>query len=310
MHMPMNELTLSNDKRCEARRIRLVDRDDPHFRQISTSRVDRRDGAQESAKVVLDSKDSSKNCIALADCDELLSTGLCFYDEGDAASYSPSWFVILKPMDIERWKCAAALLKETLSSGILADYHGLLHSHEPDWPPLYERRADLGIAVWILFICAGCMYGGLHALAWNSDFRTAHEKIMWRFAVGLIVGFGPAAAVAYLFKNLITRKSDKLELDKRQSPENNSITNVFSSVKRLAVLCGHLLYRIITPFQSTFFLVLSFVAALGFLAVAAVCLGYGIARIFLVVECFVGLFYSVPGVFEEPSWSAYFPHIT
>ena len=33
MHMPMNELALSQDKSCEARRIRLVDRDDPHFRQ-------------------------------------------------------------------------------------------------------------------------------------------------------------------------------------------------------------------------------------------------------------------------------------
>ena len=37
---------------------------------------------------------------------------------------------------------------------------------------------------------------------------------------------------------------------------------------------------------------------------------YVMARVILVVGCLIALFNSVPGVFEEPSWSAYFPHIT
>ena len=129
MHTPMNELALSRDKRCEARRIRLIDRDDPNFRQISRSRVTKGNGVQDSTNVKLS---SSKKCIALADCDEFLSTGLCFYDEGEAASFSPSWFVILKPIDIERWKCAAVLLKETLSSGTFIDCDWLLARDVPD----------------------------------------------------------------------------------------------------------------------------------------------------------------------------------
>ena len=48
----------------------------------------------------------------------------------------------------------------------------------------------------------------------------------------------------------------------------------------------------------------------GFFPVVAMCLGYGLARIFIVVECFIAFFAPVPGVFEVPSWSAYFPHIT
>lgn len=164
MHMPMNELGISTDSRCEARRIRIVDRDDPHFRSISTSRIDSRNGIQEPCDVVLEESTSTKSRIALADCDELLSTGLCFYDKGEAAYFYPSWFAILKPIDVERWKCAANLFKENPSSGIWTEYDGLLNMYTPDWPPLSQRGTTLGVSIWILFVCAGSLYGGLHAL--------------------------------------------------------------------------------------------------------------------------------------------------
>ena len=34
-----------------------------------------------------------------------------------------------------------------------------------------------------------------------------------------------------------------------------------------------------------------------------------IVRVIIVVGCLIALFNSVPGAFEEPSWSAYFLHI-
>lgn len=79
MHIPMNELSLSSDKRHEARRIRIIDREDPYFRSISTSRVAAWNGVQKPCDVVLGSSKLAEKCIALGDCDELLSTGLCFY---------------------------------------------------------------------------------------------------------------------------------------------------------------------------------------------------------------------------------------
>ena len=292
MHMPMNELALSKDKRCEARRIRLVDRDDPHFRQISKARVVNAKGVQKSIGMPLDSNNSSKNYIALADCDEFLSTGLCFYDEGEAACFTPSWFVILKPMDIERWKCAALLLNETLSSGTCADYDGLLERYEPDWLPLYERRADLGITVCVMFVCVECMYGGLHALAWNVDFRTVHEKHLWRIAVVFIVACGPAAMLIFVVSK--TRwKAKEFELDAMKSTKRSSMQRSKDALlikpwfrKIIYAMCG--LWGLI--FGLFFFLEV-------------------MARMFLMVECFIALFHSVPGVFEEPSWSAYVPHI-
>lgn len=41
----------------------------------------------------------------------------------------------------------------------------------------------------------------------------------------------------------------------------------------------------------------------------AICLGYGLARIFIAMECFITLFDSVLDVLEVPSWSAYHPDI-
>lgn len=91
--------------------------------------------------VVLGSRESSGKCIALADCDELLSTGFCFYDDSDAARFYPSWIAILNPMDVERWKCAAALFKENPPSGFWEEYGGLLSTYTSDWPPLSQRCA-------------------------------------------------------------------------------------------------------------------------------------------------------------------------
>lgn len=50
----------------------------------------------------------------------------------------------------------------------------------------------------------------------------------------------------------------------------------------------------------------------NFLVVVVSCatLLYLLARIYLVVECFLSLFYSPPGLFRQPNWGPYFPHIS
>lgn len=294
MYIPMNELGLNSDKRREAQRIRTVDRDDPYFRSISTLRVAARDGVQELCDVVLGSSKLAENCIALADCDELFSTGLCFYDEGEAARFYPSWFAILKPLDIERWKCAANLYKENPPSGIWTEYDGLLETHSSDWPPLSQRGTTLGVSIWVLFVCAAFVYGGLHALPWNSDFRTRNEKVLWRVSVGMIMGFGPLAMVAYLAMIAFNRVKEIGQMRELLGIEKPKILS--------------LLFKILNNLDSSFLWFLG--RWVAYLVVGAVCLGYGLARIFIVVECFIALFSSVPGVFEVPSWSPYFPHIT
>ncbi|KAL8665774.1 MAG: hypothetical protein Q9168_007625 [Polycauliona sp. 1 TL-2023] len=43
--------------------------------------------------------------------------------------------------------------------------------------------------------------------------------------------------------------------------------------------------------------------------IASVALIYIIARVYLVIECFIQLSHLPAGVFQQPEWSTYFPHI-
>ena len=122
-------------------------------------------------------------------------------------------------MDAERWKYAAALLKENPPSGFWEDYDGLLSTYTSDWLPLSQRRATLGMSIWVLFVCAGYLYGGLYALPWNSNFRTKHEKVLWRASVGMITGFGPVAMAAYLAMVPFTQVKERRQL--RELPESD-----------------------------------------------------------------------------------------
>jgi len=282
MYQPMDSLGICSDPRVEARRIRTVNPHDPFARSISRARLDYGDGIQPAHDVVLDSYLPSQRYIALADCDELLSTGLCYYDEGKYAKRSPSWFLILNSMDIERWKCAAKLFTENPPSGIWNEYEGLVTTHNSDWPPLLDRAANVDLSVWLLFTVAGSLYGGLHALPWSSDFRTGKEKEIWQGSVLLIVGFGPLVLL-YLSASVLMRS-----LARRYSQADSN--------GRAAKLLGGVAKSIISK--------------LIYFAVAVPCAGYCVARIFLVVECLIALFHSAPGVFIMPSWSPYFLHIT
>lgn len=37
---------------------------------------------------------------------------------------------------------------------------------------------------------------------------------------------------------------------------------------------------------------------------------YLLARVFLIVECFLSFFHAPPGLFRQPNWGPYFPHIS
>ncbi len=315
MQMPMDEMGLSSDKRCEAHRIRVVDRSDPHFGSISTTRLAARYGVQaarygiqQPRNVVLDPIKPLKHRIALADCDELLSTGLCFYDEGDAAGPGSDGFALLTPIDVERWKCAAALFKENPPSGLWMESEGLLITNASDWPPLSQRGKTLGVTIWILFVCAAMLYGGLHAIAWNSRFRTRHERVLWRASVGVIMGFGPLTMAVYLGVISFTRLKERRQVGKESLLFRNlRPLRRFLRPSNTTVFCGCRL-RLLLPYVAKSANSLAF--GFFYLAVGSIFFSYCLARMFIVVECFVALLNSDPNVFAVPSWSTYLPHIT
>ena len=80
----------------------------------------------------------------------------------------------------------------------------------------------------------------------------------------------------------------RVELEVTQELKGDFVSEAICSQQCMLDLCGEL----------------------GLILFYVYCVSYVMARIFLVVECLIALFTSVPDVFEEPSWSAYFLYIT
>ena len=142
----------------------------------------------------------------------------------------------------------------------------------PNWPLYPTRALDITISgsSWPLlygFTIAGCLYGGLHLLAWDAPFVSRAEQVVWRISGTLIASSGPAL--------ILTRPLDRVP----------------------PWIASHALARRIygTP---AYALAPFFIAA------------YVLARIYLVLECFLQLARLPQSSYQQPSWSQYFPHIT
>lgn len=110
------------------------------------------------------------------------------------------------------------------------------------------------------------LYGGFHILAWNSQFPSDTQQLLWRISACVVAG-GCACifTLFYLLKQVEVMRMDDgiIEL------------NMWVIVMLQLLLL----------------------------------LAYISARIYLVVDCFIQLFYLEPGAFfEQPRWLAYVPH--
>lgn len=119
------------------------------------------------------------------------------------------------------------------------------------------------------FSAAAIVYGGLHALAWFAHFHSPTEQLLWRISSVIVMGGIPTLAV--MFRVLYQLR----DLDG-------------------SGLFGGIINLVMYPLNGLFYLTAS---------------AYVLARVYLIVECFIQLSHLPAGVYEVPEWSAYFPHI-
>ena len=120
---------------------------------------------------------------------------------------------------------------------------------------------------------SGLLYGGLYLLAWGMPFASGAERSLWRFSGIILVSTGLGfTGLTGLFKAY-----DVLDLE---------IGSAFSTP----------VWTLLLVFAYLFFI--------------TVCLGYPLARTYLVVECFLQLSRLPASAYEIPAWSIYFPHIS
>lgn len=141
----------------------------------------------------------------------------------------------------------------------------------------------------LLIVATGptCLCGVSHIFAWNAPFSTMAESIMWRLSgVTLFIPFVIVAfqCLYYIVKQISLSIRSKIL----------SIDPIWLSKYWERLLDSKGFEWTTIPFY--------------FLGILALCL-YILARVFLIVECFVSLTYVPYTVFTVPNWSSYFPHI-
>jgi hypothetical protein len=136
---------------------------------------------------------------------------------------------------------------------------------------LFQRRF---LEIPACFSLAGCVYGGLHLSAWNAPFPTTAQRYLWHLSRLVLISSGPV---------MILRLG----------------------VEHLAKKWGFW-----TNSSPWFCCLAACPIALSWYI--ALLLGYGIyilARVYLLVECFVMLWYLPDGAYTVPRWTQYLPHI-
>lgn len=151
----------------------------------------------------------------------------------------------------------------------------------------------------LLIVATGptCLCGVTHIIAWNAPFSSMAQSTMWRLS-GVTL-FIPFVIVALQCLHSIVKRISPWIL--RQILSNHPIPNslvTWISTYRKRVFYSDKVDRV----MGILFYIFTFFAILAF------CL-YILARVFLIVECFVSLTYVPYTVFTVPNWSSYFPHI-
>ena len=189
-------------------------------------------------------------------------------------SYPSLTRIKLSREEITRWEMAWRAVPAFPEIGARDEtsFPAILTSRIKDGPKMGVLFKEYSIA--LSFGAAASLYGGLHVLAWSSHFNSSTEQMLWRVSASLVMGGIPVGFLLSLLLHQCERK-----LWEGDPP----------------FLVGLLLFALI---------------CLMGLALVAVAAAYIAARAYLVAECFINLSHLSAEVFDIPSWTGYFPHIS
>lgn len=178
---------------------------------------------------------------------------------------------------------------------------------------------------WPLYVglaLAGFIYGGLHCLAWNAPFPSGLEATLWRISSVTITSTGALVAMVVpwdllppLWKRNFNFLKDVGDLEDKifdflglggvydwfddLADRHPEIPWVIAQTTRFMGFGG-----IIVVFG-----VLCAIKCVLDLGVALFIVLYVLARVYLVVECFINLAHLPESAYGLPKWSQYVPHI-
>ena len=170
---------------------------------------------------------------------------------------------------------------------------------------------------WLLYLgfcLLGLIYGGLHCAAWNAPFATDVEALLWRISS---VAASSAGILLPILWELSSENEDTKYLGKplgwvfrRVLEKFNGLINGLRDNASQEPGLRRLLLSGISIFAGFFFPLTLLVLVVRWAFVFGFILLYCVARVYLVVECFINLAHLPDSAFQVPQWSQYMPHIS
>lgn len=143
----------------------------------------------------------------------------------------------------------------------------------PNSEKIFDPAILFGLGV------AAFIYGGLHASAWSAHFVSTTEKLLWRMSSCVMMGGFFAQLIIIEGHNWAWNKLIDISL------QGDSVLSWLVRILRITIDLLYYLMVYLIPFA------------------------FALARVYLVVGCFINISYLPASVYDIPTWSAYIPHI-
>lgn len=220
----------------------------------------------------------------------------------------------LSAKDTLRWSLSKIAMRndpEVYSPGYrISGNKNLLSSRSPNLSNLWEFeiykkavRRRIVNEPQMFVICSALLplcYGGIHLAAWNFQFPSRMEQIMWKVACFVIMGW-PTLIIWNSFlipvDSLLWILFSKILHFSSVALNNTPLKRIFPKKNPLRRLCADR-WRF-DPAIGLF----------GNSALGIYCFAYIYSRIFLIVESFISVRHLPIGVYITIDWSDYIPHL-
>ncbi|KAL8996389.1 MAG: hypothetical protein Q9169_004080 [Polycauliona sp. 2 TL-2023] len=115
--------------------------------------------------------------------------------------YKRQWQMVghleLTSKDVTRWRMAlnfTEIVEKYIDPSRYSLFRRAMIRRYRNWPATNDVFVNIRIIAGLT--SAALIYGGLHALAWFTHFPSATEQLLWRIAVGVVMGGMPVMAIA------------------------------------------------------------------------------------------------------------------
>ncbi|RTE70303.1 hypothetical protein BHE90_015302 [Fusarium euwallaceae] len=163
--------------------------------------------------------------------------------------------------------------------------------------------------LYLVLSIIGSIYGGLHCLAWNAPFATDLERLLWRLSSVTVSSIGALIPLLYTWEQAPPIWRDFGEwTDPIDTVGQWIYDNTLGMIEHgLHPPWNRWIKNI--GFWSLVPALYLFRALYDVLIVGLMLL-YCLARVYLVVECFINLAHLPDSAYLLPKWSQYVPHIS